>query len=196
MLVECITSNFITSQEPQENLRTREEDSRDGGMSYLWNKRNASSTSILCPISHSETFLFSFVDYNFKNALHDRFKDNSLFIWKPAQQQEFDAIKNAISLETTLAFYYPIKDDFPSWCLNNWSWSDFVTGQEINRFRQENIIVKKLRYANVERELLSDAYKSLICRSFSYTRCKLGSLKLIFAGNTSRNSWKSRPCCS
>lgn len=44
-----------------------------------------------------------------KAPLGDFATDNSLFSWKPAHQKIFDAIKNAISAQTKLAHYNPIK---------------------------------------------------------------------------------------
>lgn len=92
-------------------------------------------------------------------ALRDDFKDNSLLSWNPAHQQALDAIKNAISAETSLAFCNPIKGvivqaDASTTGLG----ATFLLDKKSIALARKTLSDIDLRCANIERELLAVVY--------------------------------------
>ena len=91
--------------------------------------------------------------------LRDLVKGNSVFDWNPAHQQAFDAIKNAISAETTLAYYDPAKEvtlqvDASMAGLG----AALLQDKKPIAFASKASTETESRYANIERELLAVVY--------------------------------------
>ena len=86
--------------------------------------------------------------------LRELVKGNSVFDWNPAHQQAFDAIKNAISAETTLAYYDPAKEvtlqvDASMAGLG----AALLQDKKPIAFASKALTETESRYANIKREL-------------------------------------------
>ena len=91
--------------------------------------------------------------------LRELVKENSVFDWSPTHQQAFNAIKNAIKAEATLAYYDPTKEvilqvDASSTGLG----AALLKDKKPIAFASKALTDTESHYANIERELLAVVY--------------------------------------
>ena len=91
--------------------------------------------------------------------LRELVKGNSVFDWNPDHKQAFDTTKNAISAETTLAYYDPAKEvtlevDASMAGLR----AALLQDRKPIAFASKALTQTESRFANIERELLAVVY--------------------------------------
>ena len=103
--------------------------------------------------------------------LRELVKDGSPFNWNPTHQQAFEAIKSAISAETTLAYYDPAKEvtlqvDASMAGLR----ATLLQDKKPIAFASKALTDTESRYANIERELLAVVYGCERFHTYLYGR--------------------------
>ena len=103
--------------------------------------------------------------------LRELVKDDSPFNWNPTHQQAFEAIKSAISAETTLAYYDPAKEvtlqvDASTAGLG----ATLLQDKKPIAFASKALTDTESRYANIERELLAVVYGCERFHTYLYGR--------------------------
>jgi len=103
--------------------------------------------------------------------LRELVKEDSVFDWSPAHQQAFNAIKNAINAEASLAYYDPTKEvTLQVGASSTGLRAALLRDKKPIAFASKALTDTESRYANIERELLAVVYGCECFHTYLYGR--------------------------